>query len=269
MLDLSALTRDEKLRLLELQQEAVLREAQRVFYKLFPDETIIDPATGEVERVPCAAAPDGVQRYARKLYPKHLEFFEAGREYPERLALAANRVGKTMTMGGYEVAAHLTGLYPHWWVGRRYARPVSVWAAGKSFKTTRDILQRTMLGDVIGSGPTKRLTGTGVVPGATIGGVNWGQGVSDLVDTVQVKHVSGGWSDLGFKAFEQGRGAFEGTAKDIIWLDEECPMDVYGECLIRTTTTRGMAILTFTPLEGITPLVRSFLMPDDAPELSA
>jgi phage terminase large subunit-like protein len=113
------------------------------------------------------------------------------------------------------------------------------------------------------------MSGTGVIPGATVGAISWGQGVADLVDMVRIKHVSGGWSDLGFKAFEQGRGAFEGTAKDIIWLDEECPMDVYGECLIRTTTTRGMVILTFTPLEGITPLVKSFIMPDSDPEFSA
>ena len=269
MLDTSGLSREDKLRLLELLAEKERREAQRVFFKLFPDETVIDPATGEVERVPCAAAPDGVLRYGRELYPKHIEFFSAGAEYPERLALAANRVGKTMTMGGYEVTCHLTGLYPDWWPGRRYDRPTSWWVAGKSYKTTRDILQLTMLGEVLGSGPTKRISGTGVVPGVTIGDISWGQGVADLVDTVRIKHVSGGWSDLGFKAFEQGRGAFEGTAKDGIWLDEECPMDVYGECLIRTTTTRGMVILTFTPLEGITPLVRSFIMPDTEPEFSA
>lgn len=172
-------------------------------------------------------------------------------------------------MGGYEVTCHLTGLYPHWWVGRRYDRPTSWWVAGKTYNTTRDILQRTMLGDVIGSGPTKRTSGTGVVPGATIGDLSWRQGIANLVDTALIKHVSGGWSDVGFKAFEQGRGAFEGTAKDGVWLDEECPMDVYGECLIRTTTTRGMTILTFTPLEGITPLVRSFILPDRSPEFSA
>lgn len=268
MLDLTGLSRDEKLRLLELLAERDRREAQRVFYKLFPDETVLD-ATGEVERVPCAAAPNGVQRFARHLYPKHIEFFGAGREYSERLALAANRVGKTMTMGGYEVACHLTGLYPDWWPGRRYDRPTSWWAAGKSYTTTRDILQLTMLGAVEGSGLSKRMSGTGVIPGATIGEMSWRQGVADLIDTVQIKHVSGGWSDLAFKAFEQGRGAFEGTAKDGIWLDEECPMDVYGECLIRTTTTRGMVILTFTPLEGITPLVKSFIMPDLVPEFSA
>ena len=40
----------------------------------------------------------------RELYPKHLEFFRAGIEHRERCFLAANRVGKTEGVGGYEHA---------------------------------------------------------------------------------------------------------------------------------------------------------------------
>jgi hypothetical protein len=38
-----------------------------------------------------------------------MEFFEAGAKYRERCMMAANRVGKTLGVGGYETAAHLTG----------------------------------------------------------------------------------------------------------------------------------------------------------------
>ena len=31
----------------------------------------------------------------RELYPKHLRFFELGRDYRERMLMAANRTGKT------------------------------------------------------------------------------------------------------------------------------------------------------------------------------
>jgi len=31
----------------------------------------------------------------RDLYPKHIEFFQAGAQYKERLFMAANRIGKT------------------------------------------------------------------------------------------------------------------------------------------------------------------------------
>ena len=44
-----------------------------------------------------------------------------------------------------------------------------------------------------------------------------------------------------------------------IWLDEEPPEDVYGECLIRTATTDGIVMLTFTPLAGMSEVVMSFM----------
>jgi hypothetical protein len=51
--------------------------------------------------------------YRRELYPKHIAFLNAGAIHRERLFLAGNRVGKS-DVGSYEVACHLTGLYPHW-----------------------------------------------------------------------------------------------------------------------------------------------------------
>ncbi len=42
-----------------------------------------------------------------------------GKPHRDRLALCANRVGKTEGMGGYETAIHLTGRYPHWWDSRQ------------------------------------------------------------------------------------------------------------------------------------------------------
>jgi len=89
--------------------------------------------------------------------------------------------------------------------------------------------------------------------------VSWKQGVADLADKVRVRHSSGEWSELGFKAYNQGRGAFEGTAQHVTWTDEEVPLDVYGECLIRTATTNGILMLTFTPLAGLTDTVLQFL----------
>jgi len=195
----------------------------------------------------------------RELYPKHMEFFKAGATYRERCAMAANRVGKTEGMGGYETALHLTGRYPDWWEGRRFDRPVRFWAAGKTNETTRDIVQNKLFGPVVGSGTSKCFTGTGLVYADCIERVGWKQGVTDLADTVYVKHVSGKFSELGLKSYQQGRGSFEGTERDGIWLDEEPPLEVYSECLIRTATTNGIVYITFTPLEGTTGTVMRFL----------
>lgn len=173
--------------------------------------------------------------------------------------MAANRIGKSEGAGGYETVLHLTGRYPDWWEGSWFDAPVKFWAAGKTNETTRDIVQQKLFGDVKGSGPTKRVSGTGLVPLDAIGDISWKQGVSDLIDKVEIKHVSGGTSILGLKSYQQGRGAFEGTEQDGIWLDEEPPMDIYGECLIRTATTDGLIYMTFTPLDGMTETVLQFI----------
>ncbi len=228
------------------------REQQRLFYRLFPDEDMVQP--------------DGSVIHARHKYAKHLEFFEAGAGYRERCFMAANRVGKTLGAGGYETAAHLTGEYLSWWPGRRFDRPVKWWAAGRTNETTRDIVQATLLGSIAQRDGRKHFDGTGVIPGEALGSVTWKQGVSDLVDTIKVRHVSGGWSTLGFKSYQQGRGSFEGTSQHGIWLDEEPPLDVYGECLIRTATTDGIIMLTFTPLEGMSEVVMSFLPAEMRPQ---
>jgi phage terminase large subunit-like protein len=181
-----------------------------------------------------------------------MEFFAAGAKYRERCFMAANRIGKTESAGGYETTMHLTGLYPAWWPGRRFGRPVALWAAGKTNETTRDIIQAKMLGP-------QGAYGTGLIPGDLIDDTTSRQGVPGAVDTISVRHVSGGISTLGLKSYKQGRDGFEGTEKDGIWLDEEPPLDIYGECLIRTATTNGLVYITFTPLEGITGTVLHFL----------
>lgn len=224
------------LELLSLLEEQARRSKYRLIDTYFPD--------------------DGPLR--RELYVKHLAFFEAGKSFEERLALAANRVGKTETMGGYELVCHLTGIYPPWWPGRKFKKPIEAWAAGKTGQTVRDIIQKKLLGpkDDIGSGLIKKDLIINTTPRS---------GIPDAIDTIRVRHISGSVSELGLKSYDQKRQSFEGTKKDVIWLDEEPPMDVYVECLLRTTDTsgqnlgNGIVMLTFTPLMGMSETVLSFL----------
>jgi phage terminase large subunit-like protein len=111
------------------------------------------------------------------------------------------------------------------------------------------------------------------------------RGVSDAVDTVNVRHISGGISTLAFKSYDQGRDKFQGTKKDGVSLDEEPPLAVYTECLTRLMATvpgqeDGTMLCTFTPLMGMSVVVLMFLNEpspdrfvltmgfDDAPHLS-
>lgn len=251
---------DDEARLLAALAEEERRRHQRAFFSLYPDETIRD-ANGEVAEIEVAG--HAVPLYARSLYTKHLEYFRVSADYREVGMVAANRVGKSFC-GTFADAAHLTGRYPAWWDGRRFPKPIRAWVAGKTYESTQDILQVYLLGQVLGSGPTKRVSGTGMIPGGLIDmeTVSWRQGVKDMVDTVRVKHASGGWSTLGLKSYQQGRGAFEGTAQHLIHLDEEPPLDIYGECLTRTATTNGLLCTTWTPLDGQTETVMQFYPKD-------
>ena len=180
-------------------------------------------------------------------YRKQETFHELGRTCRERLLRAGNQQGKTFA-GAMELALHLTGRYPVWWRGRRFDAPIDAWAACDTGETTRDNPQRALLGPVAS-------WGTGALPGEAIVDVKRGRGVADLADMVSVRHVSGGVSRLGFKRYDQGRTAWQGPAKHVIWCDEEPPADVYIEALARLTATRGMIFTTFTPLKGMSEVV--------------
>lgn len=206
----------------------------------------------------------------RELYPKHLAFFRASAGERIRMFMAANRVGKTEGVGLYEAVLHMTGRYPEWWEGKRFERPVRVWLCGDTSKTVREILQLKLLG------PWGEF-GTGLLPLDAIDKWTPKAGVPETVDTFQVRHVSGGLSRGVFKSYDQKRQAFQGTEQDLILLDEEPPLDIYTECLLRTMTTGGMIALTFTPLAGMTELIKHMRVSgawevgatwDDVPHLS-
>lgn len=199
----------------------------------------------------------------RALYPKHLEFFALGKDYSERVFLAGNRVGKTVA-AGTEWSYHLTGMYPDWWQGRVFSGPITLLASGDTHETTRDIIQEKLIGTDDRDRP--ELIGTGLIPGRQIASWVPRVHVKGAIEKVIVRRVSGGGdvsnageSELWLRSYEQGRRIFQGFELDGFWPDEECPQDVYDEGQVRLMTTKGISTLTFTPLEGLTPLVLNLL----------
>jgi phage terminase large subunit-like protein len=189
--------------------------------------------------------------FRRELYPKHMQFFGAGREYNERMFMAGNRVGKS-DAGAYETTLHLTGDYPHWWTGKRFQRPVKAWAASDSNKTAREVVQEKLLGPL-------SAVGTGFIPGDRIVHRTAKAGVAEAVETIYVKHVAGGTSSVMIKSYQEGRESFQGAAIEFAWLDETPGISIYSEVLLRLLTTSGHVIVTMTPLLGLDELVLSFL----------
>lgn len=191
-------------------------------------------------------------RYAP--YPKQVEFHSKGKDHRERLLMAGNQLGKTYC-GAAECAIHLTGRYPDWWNGRRWDRPVRVWAGSKTGEVTRDGVQRLLIGE-----PKDRAQwGTGLIPADDLVGFSNRQGVASALDGATVQHASGGRSTLGFKSYDQGREKWQGETLDLVWMDEEPNLDIYMEGLTRTNATGGIVFLTFTPLLGYSSVVQMFL----------
>ncbi|MBY0512064.1 MAG: terminase large subunit [Rhodospirillaceae bacterium] len=199
---------------------------------------------------------DGRRLLFYRPYPKQREFHAAGAARRERLFMAGNQLGKTLA-GGFEAAIHATGLYPAWWTGHRFAGPTVGWAAGVTGETVRESVQRVLMGrhtDV----------GTGAIPQATIVDYTAARGVADLMDTIEVRHVSGGTSLITLKSYEKGREKWQAETLDWVWFDEEPHAKIYTEGVTRTNATKGLVWITFTPLKGMSDVVKRFLLEPSA-----
>lgn len=198
-------------------------------------------------------------------YPKQRDFHRAGATLGERLFMAGNQIGKTVC-GGAEWAIHLTGRYPDWWDGAVFSKPVHFWCGGVTNESTRDNPQRILVGN-----PALRTSwGTGMIPKAALREINLARGTPNGIDSLVVEWGGGGdvqrqASTLLFKSYEKGREKWQGDTVDGTWFDEEPPPEIYSEGLTRSNNGQlgNFSIVTFTPLKGMSEVVRQFLSDDD------
>jgi phage terminase large subunit-like protein len=194
-------------------------------------------------------------------YPKQRLFHYQGKTKTLRLFMAGNQLGKS-DAGGAETAMHLTGRYLKGWPGRVFKHPIRAWAAGVTGTSTRDIVQQKLMGD-------PGAFGSGFIPADCIIKAVPSRALPNALDFVRVKHISGGESIVYFKSYEQGMEKWQGAGIDWIWLDEEPrDFDIWMEALARITATRGSIALTFTPLQGVSRVVKSFFPKPDSSEKS-
>ena len=178
-------------------------------------------------------------------YPSQKAFFMAGSSgVHQRLIYGGNQSGKTLSCAA-EVAWHLTGDYPDWWTGKRFTKPIRVWAVGESGQLVRDTLQKKLCGD--------DEFGTGVIPLESFGKkpimVPGGTGAIDtMFVTHQTDGITDGTSSLTFKSFEMRRQKLQGESIDLIWVDERPDEEIYSELLARTSATDGHLIVSYTPV---------------------
>ena len=125
------------------------------------------------------------------------------------MLIAANRTGKTFS-AAWEVALHATGEYYRfdWWDGVRFKKAPLIWVGSITNETNRDIVQKELLGEPVG---------TGLIPGESIIKVSTRQaGVSNVADMVTVRHRTG-TSQIVFKCHPAGEMVWmsDGTWKAI------------------------------------------------------
>lgn len=190
-------------------------------------------------------------------YDWQKSLFASSLKNKQTLLMAANRVGKSYA-GASNIAFHATGLYPDWWEGYRWEEPINVWVAGVSSESTRDILQNELLGPP----DNIELSGSGAIPKHCIGETTRKPQVPNGFQSVLIKHHTDGefdgWSRIAFKAFEQGESKFMGQSVHEIWLDEQPPDGLFTQCITRTANTEGHVTMTFTPEDGVTPVIHQF-----------
>ena len=186
-------------------------------------------------------------------FEHQLKFFKTGNS-ERRGILAANRIGKTVSTC-FETACHLTGLYPDWWEGYRFDKPITCMVAGEGWSQVALVLQNELLGtqDI----KIKENIGTGAIPRSCI-----------VIDTmrsdgancigVEIKHVSRAKSYLLFANYTQEVRQLQGFKLNLAVFDEQPPDDFFSEIVTRTATTQGKVLCSFTPLKGLNGLVSKF-----------
>lgn len=226
-----------------------------------------------------------VFRYQGMLETRHpwqIRFITATASHRQCALIAANRVGKTET-SLYMDAVHAMGHYPDNWPGHKFDHAPLIWCLGYSGEKCRDLLQTPLIGI---KGDDGRWSG-GLIPGHLIVKTESMTGTSGAMRTVYVRHRSGDLAKIQFWSYSQGQHALMGDSVDWYHIDEE-PEDaeIWPQVLTRTASgdkgRGGRGVLTFTPENGRTDLVLSFMEPkehnpaqfcmnvgwDDAPHLS-
>ena len=182
------------------------------------------------------------------------KFFETGATHVRRGMIAANRAGKTIA-STYETAYHLTGRYPKWWKGKKWDKPIVAMCSGESWEQVAKTLQSKLLGcdDIKQS----YKLGTGAIPKDSIDEKSIRTDGANVL-AMEVWHSSGGKSKLYFSNYTQQVRHLQGFELDLVVLDEQPPDEIFSELVVRTAQRNGQVLCSFTPLKGMSGLVRKF-----------
>lgn len=189
-----------------------------------------------------------------KPYPTQREAVESDK--PITTMFGANQSGKSHT-AAHRMTWDSLGIYPEWYEGPRTATSIDSWVVGQTNESTRDTCQKKLFGP----DPNKPGEGGLIPPSKILGKPSFRHNIPGAFDTVRVEHVSGQVSTIQFKSYSMGFESLMGWTGHRIWVDEEPPWDCFSELKLRVAATKGLIFVTFTPLQGKTPLYLSLSDP--------
>ena len=152
-------------------------------------------------------------------------------------AFGGNRTGKS-TVGAVKMLRYNLALPK----GQVRGGPRSSWVVSPTFEVQRDSAQEKVLmylpTEVAGARPK----------------LVWrdkARGYLDRIEIVPYSKFYGGVPvQIVFKSADQGRKAFQGASVPVVWFDEEVPLDIFTEVMMRTLDNQGVVFGTMTPLDG-------------------
>jgi phage terminase large subunit-like protein len=147
-----------------------------------------------------------------------------------RWVLGGNRSGKSEAMA-VEILLLALDRHPYFY----YGKPIEVCYATDAFE---------MVGKILYS-KVKRLLGNIKYE------VVWQHRGKQVPDVVRVPSISGGWSTIHFKAYQQGRAKFQGTEYDLVGFDEQWDdQGIYEEVVSRLGGGRELRFMaSMTPIK--------------------
>lgn len=221
-----ALDQNEKLELVSLIQERELRTKGNPLKYMWPHQRNCDGHNCKEANIQFETY-DG-KRYVIRGCPQ-FEYFASNKEI--KAFFGSNRAGKT-TAGIFEFCVHATGLYPDWWKGRRWDRPIKGRIYGADFtngvRVLTDKLYEWMPRSLIAE----------VYRNNQKNDVDW-----------YIKHVSGGISQFNIMSYEQEVHLSEGWSGDLILFDEPPSRDLYIAASRGLVDRDGLTLFTLTPLK--------------------
>jgi PBSX family phage terminase large subunit len=165
-------------------------------------------------------------------------FFDLLKSHREVCYFAGNKSGKTYCGAKHCVHAALGPNAAKYGLEVLYDRPVHIWIGSVDYKVQRESAQEC-IDEFLINNEVKKIH-------------RMQHGIYD-----KIEFRCG--STIGFKTYDQGRRAWQGPKRDIIWMDEEPPADVLGEARARLIGKDAKMIFTMTPLMGLTVIHEEFI----------